>query len=316
MLRIYGTQVRYPAISFTLIANYLVNGLIKKGYEAELENIFGASFLDGAERRIFIPFHYRQDWNFDGAYLWGIADNDKFNEDYIARLKKTDYKAFIVPSEFVAKVFGVPRTTVIKLGLLDDIIPALKKKVSKRYTFYLNASHSWQRRGMDLAIKALDEVYASGKSFSAVLHLWDRNEIEVKRPWLRIVDGVLPAEEHYKLMSQSEFLLHPARGGAYEIPILEALALGVTPIIPNVKPFNEIPLSSDDVYYIKWRGNKELYWHNQWHTGLMYSYELTDVVEAINIALVGKAKEIDREKYLEGYSREKKLEEWLKVLEL
>ncbi len=314
---IFDSRFRFATSSFYFIDKWLENGLDTLGIPYEVKDIFTSPKKSEEDVvSIFHPFHYRGKFDFDKkSILYGLADTDEFSFVLINKLKQMDYGAFVVPSNFVNKVFGLPKTIILK----HPLNPVLKKfKVEKKDRdvpiFFINASHSWHRRGTDLAIDALDRASKDGYEFKAVVHSWLASDIDVKRDWLDVVGGFQGDELYYKMFGDADFFLHPARGGAFEITIAEALALGVTPIIPNVEPFNEVPLSANDVYYVD-GGQKVYAWHNQWHTGKMWEVSLDALVEVVEKALDSGKKQIDTKKYLDAYDNVKYAENVVKIAE-
>jgi glycosyltransferase involved in cell wall biosynthesis len=320
MIRMYGCKLKYEMSAFALLASELVkefknSGELGRYFYTEYCDIFegcddGVYINDFGERHIniYFPFHYAlgKTWSngFRGGILVGIADTDEFNEEIVEKLRGVDYKYFVTPSKYVGEVFGLDRTEVIPHFLLDgvDKVAKQKRKQNTVPTFYINASHTWQRRGLDLSFRSLKALAEKGKKFKAVIRVWDANDIQVNEDWCEVVSGYLPYEKHLKLLHNSDYFLHPVRGGAFEMSILEALALGVTPIITDAPPFNEVPLRREDYVGIPVE-KKDYVWRNQWHTGKMWMPELSDVEKVVASVLEGEPLKIDTGKYFEYYNK-------------
>ncbi len=303
MINLYCPMNKFPVSAFSLQTKEYSSSMTKQGFENRMYDIYSERHFDG--NNFFYPFHYRMQWDFDNAVLLGIADTDAFNSEYLEKLRSTPYKNFVVPTEFIRGIFGVPRTKVVPHAISSSLETFSRNRPTiteehKIPKFYINASHSWHRRGTDIAIKALDEVAKDGYEFEAVLRIWNAGDVQVKRKWLKIVSGFLADDVHYKYLSGADYYLHPVRGGSFEISILEALVLGVTPIITDAPPFNEVPLKRDDVYYIS-PVHKVTAWQNLWHTGQMWEVDVNNTAVVIEKAFERGKREIDVESYYKKY---------------
>ena len=304
MINLYTCTLKFPTSSFTLQVKEISEGMKNLGIENELLDIYQSGLMKGDN--YFHPFHYRQQWDFENATLFGVADTDSFNQEYLQKLRETPYKNFVVSSEYAKGIFGLKNTKVV-----GNVIPyfaetyskEIKKKVNDVPVFYINASHSWHRRGTDIAIKALDEIAKSGYKFRAILRVWNPADIDVERKWLKVVSGFLTEKEHYDYIAKSDYFLHPVRGGNFEISILEAIIFGSTPIITDAPPFNEVPINRKDVYYIS-SVHTVTGWQNLWHTGQMWEVDVNNTVNVIERALSKGTIKVDPEPYYKKYGRE------------
>ncbi len=304
---IFYPKSKYNTSSFAIAGRNLAYGFKKLGAEVSEKDIF-TELSDAGDINIFIPWHYRvafsDDYLRDTSILALIADNDKFSEDMVSRLESGSYGMAWAPSRFVEKVFGVPKMACIPYPYSPGFKVGKKEKNDEPVVL-ISSAMLWHRRGLDISIKALDALYSEGYKFKAILSIYDTNEFasQKSRPWLSIRGGFKTQTEYNKLYRDSDIFLHPARGGAFEIPIVEALVAGLTTVIPARSPYADIPMSSSDVYFIGGEYKRVQGWSNKWHTGMMWEVSVDDTIEAMKKAFKHSL-HIDTKEYKKRYSSE------------
>jgi len=291
-------------ISVTLQSHLYADALRKLGHTVHELNIFEPMKRDDYDLKIFYPFHYWK-WRFDErSILVGIADNDKFRQDIIDNVRDLPYKKFVSISNFTKQVFkDMPRNQVV-YPCLNPAVKSYPIKQPKYDTLVIGTTMPY-RRGTDTAFTALN-MYNNVAPRKISTLVIDHSYIPMPSEYMVQIAKQLPESEHYRNMSSARTLIHPARGGGFEIPVLEFLGMGGTVIIPDAKPFNEIPIRREDAYYVPVLGKKEgekiLNWQgDQYHIGKFYVIDPYDVYDVLKEAVKAPL-QIDTGKYFEKFS--------------
>ena len=161
-----------------------------------------------------------------------------------------------VPSNYVKEVYvnsGIPseRIFVIPNGFdpkkNNPGINPYKLKTKKKFRF-LFVGGTIYRKGIDLLLEAYstsfqksDDVclvikdmggdsFYKGQTFKDII-----NELRIKKdvPEIEYIDSTLSEKELAGLYTACNVLVHPYRGEGFGMPILEAMASGITTIVPN-----------------------------------------------------------------------------------
>ena len=300
----------YNISSFSLQGRIMINAMKALGHTVNEYDIIQDFGRAKADIEFYFPWHYRDAyWSFDEKSVpMLLADNDAFNAEYIAKLTAYNYKKAIAPSQFVAKVFNIPRTEVIPYVLPPELVEAKPTLKPVKNTILLASTQLWHRRGLDISIRVLDRLWEEGYKFTAMLRTWDEPQIK-KRDWLNFVPGLMTPTQHYGLIKSCDYLLHLPRGGAFELPILESLASGANVVIPERSPFNEIPL---DKNYFGVSGGEIVSngFKNKWHVGEMFEVDFENAVNAMRDAF-DNPKTVNAKKYEDEYSPEKLVQRML-----
>ena len=92
------------------------------------------------------------------------------------------------------------------------------------------------------------------------------------------------------------------RGGGFEIPILEALAIGMTVVIPDMGSWVDIPLRKDDVYWFKTNGATYPWpYGDAIHCGNMIDVD-TESAYGMAVHALENRKTVDGKPYFDHYS--------------
>lgn len=334
-MNIFSPTQLFPLGAFAMQGYLIGEALWEKGYEVNAIDIFSGEKREG-DINIYMPFHYATIYNDEiikiplqerskydmskitfnitgEATLVGISDTDKFNEQALEKIRGSNYNKFITLSRMQSEVFKMPRTTVIP-AFVSYKINLFRRAVKPRENIpvvFLEAHTDYKRRGVDVALKVLDQLYAEGVKFAAILTRWNEDFKVRERPYLQVLTGFMTEAEHYGIMKSCTHFLTLLRGGAFEISTLEALALGLTVILPEGSPSAEIPLKHGDAYWVNKSEKPFDNWTNLFHVGKMrevdYESALTTTREALKSQL-----SFDRMKYFEEYSAKKWALEFIK----
>ncbi len=95
----------------------------------------------------------------------------------------------------------------------------------------------------------------------------------------------VPESQYFSLMKSCDILLYPVRGGAFEIPVFEALALGLDVVVTEKGPWMEYIQREEDVYRVKIHGMKRYWYTNPLHVGKFFDPDRESVPENLLTAL-------------------------------
>jgi hypothetical protein len=316
--------------SFLTQAFRLGGELFGRGYEVNFYNIYDHNEVAKGAYNIYMPFHYSVTYegkhkippyandtfpdlaklDFDvepNAILVGIADKEKVSEKVLEKVKEKNYDTFIVSSIMQKNIFNLPKTRVIPWTLPSDfnMYQPILQSNEKVPIFFIDAHTDYIRRGVDIAFKVFDKLYEENYKFAVIVHKWNKEFTLGKRAYsVTEFDGYMNDFTYYGMLKSCTHFLSPLRGGSFEISTLEALASGLTVIIPEGSPSSEIPLSKDDVYWCQYNSNKIETWDNIFHMGKMKDIDFNSVLEATRKSLE-KPKVIQKNNYLRNYNMSK-----------
>jgi glycosyltransferase involved in cell wall biosynthesis len=168
---------------------------------------------------------------------------------------------------------------------------------------FLYANHSFSRKGWDISLSVLQEMCFTRHDFNVILKSWHPFGPDVIRLGCRklLLSGHDSPDFHYQNMNQSTHFFYPARGGAFEITVLEMLAMGKTVVIPEQGAWSEIPLSRDDVYWIKVNGLKRYWFDNSHHVGEFVEPDRYDALRQFDMSLKDPIR-VNMKEYQDVYS--------------
>jgi glycosyltransferase involved in cell wall biosynthesis len=173
-----------------------------------------------------------------------------------ARVFASQVDELWVPSNYVKRVYvesGVPesRVFVIPLGIDPNVfhpsVKPFKLKTRKRFKF-LFVGGTIYRKGIDLLLDAYvrqftrsddvclvikdmgGESFYQGQTFKAKIRELQKDP---NAPEIEYIDNILSVEELSSLYRACDTLVHPYRGEGFGLPILEAMACGLPPIVTN-----------------------------------------------------------------------------------
>lgn len=313
---LYDNRFNFSAISQM---NSLANAL-QKDNDVHRYNIIGKRKND--DINIFFPFHYWHEnthmrlQDVDGKYytpplkpfqendiLIGIADSSEFDEETLKMVKQQPYAYFNAVSTDTANVMNLPRTEVIPHCIPDAVMKTTPYEHNEIPNVYINETNFFFRRGTDVAIAVLSKL-AEQYDFTVTIKTnrylaypkMDKGKITTYSHKKRV-------EDHYDMMNKADIFFAPVRGGAFEVPILEMLALGKTVVLPDRGGWTDIPLTDDVYYFNAGKRNCPLYDYTDraYHKGYQFSLDIKDAYRQMERALQ-KYKKVDVDSYRKEYS--------------
>jgi len=244
------------------------------------------------------PFRHSKLYGFE------VSDTDRLGDGVIQKINDLEFDGIITPSRWSASGFHDVDTKV-------HIIPhAINPKLEQARivynifdndynTFWIYAPHSKERKGLDIVEQTLPHVL----NYNAIARVsqFYYNEMIKHGIYAYPLTDEFDDLSYYSYMARCSHFFYPVRGGAFEIPVLEALALGMNVAIPEEGAWTDIPLDHNDVVWIKINGRKRYWFGNHIHVGNFINIEINDALEAL-FKLLDFNTRIDKYKYREYYS--------------
>jgi glycosyltransferase involved in cell wall biosynthesis len=254
-----------------------------------------------------------------------VSDTTRLSDKAISMVNELAPDVLVTPSTWSARGFHDTSVPIVVIPhAIDPQLFEAVKNYSKLYypsldyslpRVFVYANHSFSRKGWDIALSVLQEVCGSRANFNVMLKTWqyfDRSVYDIACRKL-LLSGHVSSALHYASMNQATHFFYPVRGGAFEIPVLEMLALGKTVIIPEQGAWTDIPLSRDDVYWIKVSSFKRYWFDNPYHVGDFVEPDRDDAERKLLSALEGPLS-IDVKKYHEAYSPQAIAEKFVELI--
>ncbi len=317
-----------PWNSFGRQASLLEQELVKRGYTVKPQD--KRSFLRVLTPPGFDTYLYYTVFNndmmntgilpYENSVVFEVADSDRVSEKAINFFLKNPVNRIVTPSQFSKDAFlnstreRLPPIHVIRHALNPTIFQYPETQVSHPCVLAI-CPHSWERKGCDLVINTVKELLSLKFYFFFVI-ISDKpvsNMMWGKAP--------MPEKEYYSLMKSCDILLYPVRGGAFEIPVFEALSLGLDVVLTEKGPWMEYVQSPDDVYRVKVDGMRRYWYTNLYHVGKFFEPNRESVLENLLTAVRNWTPERKKERldtvaprYRDYLSVEKVVDEWEHVL--
>ncbi len=321
-----------PRNSFGKQASLLEQELKRRGYEVTTQNknkLTKDNIPKGIDTYIFYTIFGTQLF-FQGLPTYGknivfeVADSDHVSNLAINFLAHQPINEIVVPSNFSKSAFL--NSAMIKLPPINVIRHAIDPRIYKYPKIEMPhpcvlviCPHSWERKGCDLAVNAIREAYMHDIHFHHIITLG--NMLERRAQGLNIEKSPLPDDKYYGIMKGCDILLYPVRGGAFEIPVFEALSLGLDVVLTEKGAWSEWLLDKNDVYPVRVTAKKRYWFTNPYHTGYFFEPAQVSVTEQLINAIKNWSPERRKEreetiapKYREAFSVEKMTDEWEKCL--
>jgi len=224
-----------------------------------------------------------------------VSDTDEVSPLFLSFFGLNPIKALVVPSEFSKEAFLYSlkkmKDTVVNIDLPPIyVIPhALKPTIYKAQEINIKhpcvliiCPHSWERKGCDLAVDVVKKLKKEMDFHAIITSFYNDPRCE----GLDARVGVLPDEEFYSLMLSCDVLFYPVRGGSFEIPVIEALSLGMDVVVTGQGPWMEQVLDKDHVYPIRISGKKRYWLDNPYHIGNFFEPDPNSAYEQLKNALL------------------------------
>lgn len=224
--------------------------------------------------------------------VFEVSDTDELSPLALSYIDYISPNIIITPSRWSANGFRNIKTPIV---VIPHAIPFNEEDINNdkpfttpyKNTVLLYAQHSPERKGVDIALPITKHTFRKRKDFFTIIKTLSKTNWIIKYttfPSL-IIEGFLDTKTYYSLFKLATHFFYPVRGGAFEIPILEALALGQTVIIPEKGAWVDIPLSKDDAYWIRVTEMRRYWFDNKFHIGKFVEPDVNDAKEKLDKAL-------------------------------
>ena len=250
--------------------------------------------------------------------VFEVSDTDTLSQLALYFFRQQPVDEIVVPSNWAKQGFrSVPqRIHVIPHALNPDMFHYPPKEMPHPCVLAL-LPHSWERKGGDVVVKVFRELKDSGYRFYHLILI--NNTLDPRVKGMNVVKTPLPDPEYYSIFAGCDILFYPVRGGAFEIPVIEALALGLDVVVTEKGAWSEWVLGSSDVYWIKAPKKVRLWYTNQFHVGYFLDPDPEDAYQKLVTALANWSLDKKRENlenravlYRERYNYLRIAEEWEK----
>ena len=287
--------------AFNLQANLIIQGLRENGIKAEYVN--SMKYAYSSVESLYYPFFssilFKQRLPIrENMAIWEVGDTDRVRPDVIDYLNSYDYRYFASQSHYSSNT--AYRNIKAEKKIIPCMIPHFDAPMQHRYDLFVNAAHSGERKGLDITLMTLDRLWDEGFRFRALMK--SIGKPDYRREYIDLRTGFVSYEDQMRMMAECDIFFYPVRGGGFEVPILEALAIGMTVAIPDMGSWVDIPLKKDDVYWIKTNGaTYEWPYGDMIHCGNMIDVDAESAYEVAKYALENR-KSVNGKPYFEHYA--------------
>lgn len=246
------------------------------------------------------PAHY-SDLRMIGtkSVLISVNDTTRFSDWYREEWMKKNYKAFVVHNNLQYGIMAMPRSWIVPCPVFpieNNIEP--KPFEEREFTFFIHNDAPTDRRGYDEAIKII-------KTLGIKNNVYHSRHVPVpeddKEYFSLVVENELQTDL-YRTLANSKFLLYPSKGGAFERLVLEALAVGTIPIIPEAGSARETLLDIDDAVLMPVNDLFYGMYKNQYQQGNGFQPSVELSIPLIDKALKERKEIAPYKRYREYYS--------------
>jgi len=325
------TLVRdFKDTSFGRQARLLEKGLKELGHDVvsfDKDKSIKANLPSGSDDYIYYTiFDTNLFWkgvpDYGKNIVFEVSDTDALSHLALYFFRQQPVDEIVVPSNwskqgFFASGVAVPQPIhVIPHALNPDMFYYPPKEMPHPCVLAI-LPHSWERKGGDIVVKVFRELMDSGYRFYHLILV--SNMLEERIKGMNVIKTHLPDPDYYSIFAGCDILFYPVRGGAFEIPVIEALALGLDVVVTEQGAWSEWVLNPNDVYWIKVAKKVKLWHTNLYHVGYFLDPDPEDAYRKLVITLsnwsVDKKKENLENRavlYKERYNYLRIAEEWEK----
>ncbi|ACB37277.1 glycosyltransferase [Betalipothrixvirus uzonense] len=256
--------------------------------------------------------------------VFEVADTDAVSHTALYFFRQQPVDEIVVPSQWSKNAFytlklPIPQPIyVIPHALNPDMFSYPPKEMPHPCVLAI-LPHSWDRKGGDVVVKVFQELMKAGYHFYPLILV--SNMLEPRLRGLNAIKTPLPDPDYYSIFAGCDILFYPVRGGAFEIPVIEALALGLDVVVTEKGAWSEWVLSEEDAYWIKVGRKVKLWYTNPFHVGYFLDPDTEDAYQKLVIALANWSLDKKKENlenravlYRERYSYLNMAKEWEKIL--
>ena len=256
--------------------------------------------------------------------VFEVSDTDALSYLALYFFRNQPVDKIVVPSQWSKQGFftlglRIPQPIiVIPHALNHDMFYYSPKEIPHPCVLAI-LPHSWDRKGGDIVVEVFRKLMNSGYHFYPLILV--SNMLEEKIRGMNAVKTPLTDPDYYSLFAGCDILFYPVRGGAFEIPIIEALALGLDVVVTERGAWSEWVLDTNDVYWIKVAKKVKLWYTNLFHVGYFLDPDPEDAYQKLVTALANWSLDKKKENlenrailYRERYSYLNVAKQWEKLV--
>jgi glycosyltransferase involved in cell wall biosynthesis len=232
--------------------------------------------------------------NYGKNIVFEVSDTDALSHLALYFFKQQPVNEVVVPSNWAKQgFFTIPQPIhVIPHALNPDMSRYSPKEMPHPCVLSI-LPHSWERKGGDVVVKVFRDLMKSGYRFYPLILIG--NILEPRIKGFNAVKVPLPDPEYYSIFAGCDILFYPVRGGAFEIPVIEALTLGLDVVVTEKGAWSEWVLDPSHVYWIKAPKKVRLWYTNPYHVGHFLDPDPEDAYRQLVMALMNWSLEKKKE---------------------
>jgi len=254
--------------------------------------------------------------------VFEVSDTDSLSQLALLFFKQQPVDAIVVPSNWAKQGFytfkqSIPQPIHVIPHVLNPDMFHYPPKIFPHPCVLAILPHSWERKGGDIVVKVFRELMDSGYRFFPLILVSNLSEPRIKG--MNAIKVPLPDSEYYSIFAGCDILFYPVRGGSFEIPVIEALSLGLDVVVTEKGAWSEWVLDPNDVYFIKVSKKVKLWYTNMFHVGYFLDPDPEDAYQKLVIALANWSPDKKKENlenravlYRERYNYLNVAKEWEK----
>ena len=226
--------------------------------------------------------------NYGKNIVFEVSDTDTLSHIALYFFKQQPINKIVVPSNWAKQGFymlgvSIPQQIhIIPHALNPDMFHYPPKEIPHPCVLSI-LPHSWDRKGGDIVVNVFRKLMDSGYRFYPLILISNLSQPRIKG--MNVIKTPLPDPEYYSIFSGCDILFYPVRGGAFEIPVIEALALGLDVVVTEKGAWSEWVLDTNHVYWIKAPRTVKLWYTNLYHIGNFLDPDPEDAYQKLVTAL-------------------------------
>lgn len=229
--------------------------------------------------------------------VFEVSDTDSLSYIVLDWFRQQPVDVIVTPSTFSAQGFFTlkmppPQPIHVIPHAYDPIIDEVEEddRIPHPCVLVL-CPHSWERKGCDIAVQVIRKAMSAGYHFHHVITIGNMLDNRVRG--LNVRGRIPDKREYYRLFKSCDILLYPVRGGAFEIPILEALVMGLDVIATEQGAWMDF---IQDSYLVRVTAKKKYWFTNPFHVGYFFEPDLSDTYQKFVEALANWSPERKEER--------------------